>query len=144
MLFISATRLRVRSILYLPAFFRANQGASKQLIISPGFIDGKELIDKKFTFWTLTRWADAASMKGFRNSPDHRKAMQKLPLWCDEASYLHWEDDSGQLPSWEIVREKMISEGKLTKVQKPSKDQLSKNYGVIKWKRLERKFKPSK
>jgi hypothetical protein len=143
MSFISATRLRVRSILYLPAFFRANEGAAKQLSISPGFIDGKELLDKAFTFWTLTRWNDAVAMKGFRNSPAHRRAMQKLPFWCDEASYLHWEDDNDQLPVWDVVREKMIHEGKLTKVQKPSSNQPTKNYPPVKWKRFERKFKPS-
>jgi len=122
---------------------RANEASVKVLIKTPGFIAGKELTDKGLTFWTLTIWEDEASMKAFRNSEPHRKAMQGLPHWCNEASYAHWMQEEQQLPDWDTVYKKMIEEGKITKVRKPSARQLEKNYTPPKWKKFERPLKPS-
>lgn len=37
MIFISATRLKLKSFIYFPAFFIANEASVKQLISTPGF-----------------------------------------------------------------------------------------------------------
>ena len=142
MAFISITRLKVKSIFYLLQFMRANEASAKQLMATPGFIAGKELINKNLTFWTLTMWKDDGSMKEFRNSVPHRKAIQKLPYWCNEASYFHWSQEDEILPEWIPASEKLLHEGKLTKVRKPSSNQLSNKFPTIKWKKLERVFKP--
>ncbi len=143
MIFISVTRLRIKSFVYLPKFIIANEASVKQLKKTFGFLGGLELIDKNMTFWTLTLWDIDADMKVFRNSVPHRKAMQKLPIWCDEASYVHWTQEDQQLPDWKIVYEKMLTDGRTSKVRNPSDNQLSKNYPVIKWTILERNFKPA-
>ena len=142
MIFISATRLRIKSVLYLVRFMIANEASVKQLNITEGFLGGKELIDKNLTFWTLTMWDGEVNMKQFRNSLPHRKAMQKLPFWCDEASYIHWTQAESEFPGWKTICEKMLAEGTATKVRKPSQNQLSKKYDEIKWTKLERNFKP--
>ena len=85
--FVSVTRLRVKSIFFLIPFMRANEASVKELKASVGLLKGKELIDKKLTFWTITIWENEESMKGFRGSFSHRNAMQHLPKWCDEALY---------------------------------------------------------
>ena len=138
--FISITRLRVRSIFTLPQFMLANEASVKQLKKINGFLAGKELVDKHLTFWTLTIWKDEISMKEFRNSVPHRKSMQKLPSWCCEASYFHWIQDEEKLPSWETASQRLLKEGKLTKVRKPSANQEKNNFPSIQWKRLERNF----
>lgn len=68
--------------------------------------------------------------------------MQKLPYWCNEASYIHGTSIESQLPDWNIVYDKMIKEAKITKVRYPSTGHATKNYDVIKWHRIERNFKP--
>lgn len=140
--FVSITRLKVKSIWYLIPFMKANEASAKQLVITPGFLSGKELVDKGLTFWTLTIWDDDAKMKSFRNSEAHRKAMQKLPFWCSEASYFHWLQDEPFLPNWHTASLKLIQEGKITKVRNPSAKQLSNQFPPIKWTKLERVFKP--
>jgi len=142
MYLISATRLRVKSIWYLPKFFLANEASLKELKKTKGFLTGKELVDKGLTFWTLTLWESDAGMKTFRNSIPHRKAMQSLPTWCDEASYIHWAQETQLLPDWTIVYNKMIEEGKTTKVRNPSANQSNKNYPLIKWTNTERVLIP--
>lgn len=128
MYFISVTRLRVKSIWYLPQFILASEASLKQLKKTPGFIEGKELIDKHLTFWTLTMWRDEASMKIFRNGKPHQTAMRKLPGWCDEAAYVHWTTEDPGLPEWLTAHEKLITIGRVTKVKEPTANQLNKNY----------------
>jgi hypothetical protein len=142
MVFISITRLRVKSVYYLLPFMLANESSVKQLHKTKGFLGGSELIDKGRTYWTVTLWRDDADMKVFRSSAAHRKAMQKLPVWCDEASYLHWMQDECKQPDWKTIAQKMLAEGKISKVRNPSVNQVSMAYPEIKWTRFERKFKP--
>ena len=139
--FVSVTRLRVKSFIYLIPFMRANEASVKELKKSQGLLMGKELIDKNFTFWTLTIWENEESMKGFRNSASHREAMKNLPNWCDEASYLHWIQNESDLPNWNVVAEKLFKEGKLSKVRNPSKAQIVNKFPEIKWTKTERKLK---
>lgn len=139
--FISVTRLRVKSILYLIPFFKANEASVRALKQSPGLIKGRELIDKKLTFWTITMWEDEASMKKFRGCNAHRVAMQHLPKWCDEASYHHWIQEDNEVPTWATIAEKLFTEGKLSKVRNPSKAQAANKFPPIKWTKTERILK---
>lgn len=143
MVFISATRLRVKSIRDLFAFFVANEASIRRLSKTNGFLGGFELVDKNLTFWTLTMWQAGSNMLEFRNSEPHRKAMQKLPVWCDEASYVHWEQEENSLPDWKSVYAKMIADGKTTKVRNPTSNQLTKSYPEIKWTKVARRLKPA-
>ncbi len=139
--FVSVTRLRVKSILYLIPFMRANEASAQELKLSRGLLKGKELIDKKLTFWTITLWEDEESMRGFRSSLSHRNAMQHLPKWCNEASYHHWVQEENEFPEWKTVSEKLFTEGKLSKVRNPSKAQVANQFPQIKWTKTERALK---
>ncbi len=139
--FVSVTRLRVKSIFFLIPFMRANEASVKELKISNGLLKGKELIDKKLTFWTITLWENEESMKGFRGSSAHRISMQNLPKWCNEASYHHWIQEDDELPSWDTISEKLYSDGKLSKVRNPSKAQIENQFPPIKWTKTERRLK---
>ena len=139
--FVSITRLKIKSLFYLIPFLRANEASAKQLVKVNGFIAGKELTDKGLTFWTLTIWDNDSNMREFRNSPSHKKAMQNLPNWCNEASYFHWTQESPNLPDWSLASNRLIKEGKLTKVRQPTSRHLSNDFPSIKWTKLERVFK---
>jgi hypothetical protein len=139
--FVSVTRLRVRSLFYLIPFLRANEASVKELKASKGLLKGKELIDQKLTFWTITLWEDEGSMKAFRGSASHRTAMQHLPKWCNEASYHHWIQETNELPSWNTIAERVYSEGKLSKVRNPSTAQAANRFPPVKWTKTERTLK---
>src|SRR5580658_10926165 len=116
MYFISVTRLRVRSMIYLPKFILANEVSIKSIKKISGFIAGKELVDKGFTFWTATLWESGQAMKYFRNNDPHKSAMRKLPEWCDEGAYVHWLQEDGLIPEWDFLYKKLMTEGQLTKI----------------------------
>jgi len=144
MYFISLTRLRVRSIVYLPAFILANEASVRVIKKIPGFIEGKELIDKHLTFWTITVWESEQAMKHFRNNDPHKKAMRKLPDWCNEGAYAHWTQEDEVIPEWNILYGRLLKEGRLTKIKRPSEQQEGMNYPPPFWTKTERSFKPKK
>lgn len=123
-MFISITRLRIRSWRFMPAFYLWTMRSMKQARVTNGFRGGFTLVDRRRTFWTLTGWESEAAMKAYRGSGAHREAMSKLPNWCDEASVAHWNADT--LPSWVEGWERMQKEGRFTPVKYPSDAQQAK------------------
>jgi antibiotic biosynthesis monooxygenase len=124
--FISLTRLRVRSFLYLPLFVWKALASARQAERTPGFLGGRIVREARNTFWTLTAWQDAAAMKSFRDTGTHREVMPKLLHWCDEASVAHWDQQSTELPEWPEAYRRMVAEGRASKVNKPSQAHIAK------------------
>ena len=128
MIFVSLTRLRVRSLLYLPPFALYALRSLRQVRAAPGFLSGKLLPDQDRTFWTMTSWRDAEAMRGYMTSGAHKSAMPRLMDWCDEASVAHWEQEDSTLPSWEEADQRMRERGRPSKVQNPSPNHSSLSY----------------
>ncbi len=120
MALISVTRLRLRSSRFLIPFFWHALRTTIQARRAPGNLDVKTTRAAGNAFWTLTAWEDEASMRAYRNSGPHRRAMPKLLEWCDEASVGHWEQATAELPDWREARRRMMAEGRLSKVKHPS------------------------
>jgi hypothetical protein len=118
--FISVTRLRLRSMRFVPSFFLHAVPSLRQARAAPGFCDGSLLADRSWTFWTLTLWDEQASMRAYMTSGDHRTAMPRLAGWCDEASVVHWDQEHGDLPSWTEADRRMRAEGRPSKIRNPS------------------------
>lgn len=120
MVFVSVTRLRVRSIFYVPQFMWYAIRSQRQSEFAPGLVKGIVLSEARSAFWTLTMWENEAAMEAFRVRAPHLAAMPKLLEWCDEASVVHWTQDSRELPSWQETYERMIKQGRPSKVRHPS------------------------
>lgn len=128
MLSVSLTRLRVRSIWYLPAFAFYAVRSVRQVKKASGFQSGALLTDRDWTFWTMTAWDGLESMRRFMTTGAHKSAMPHLMQWCDEASVAHWEQEDSTLPSWEEADRRMREIGRASKVKYPSAEHASLNY----------------
>ena len=120
MAFVSVTRLRVRSIWFLLPFILASLRSRQQLRRAPGFIEGRLTIEFPFAFWTMSIWKSHDDMRRFRNAPPHLDAMRRLPHWCDEASYVHWEQRDTELPSIDAAYRILHKQGITSKVTHPT------------------------
>lgn len=120
MAFISVTRLRLRSLRYLPPFLWHSFRSTRQARRAAGNLETRVRRAPDGAFWTLTAWADAKAMAAYRNSGPHKRAMPKLLGWCDEASVGHWEQESPALPDWTEAQRRMREVGRLSKVNHPS------------------------
>jgi hypothetical protein len=126
----SVTRLRVRLLRYLPAFLWKTFLAQRQVMRAPGFLGGKLLVDAHRTFWTLTVWEGEKAMKAFRGTGAHGQVMSRLPDWCDEASYARWVVADLSVPTWPEAYERLVGEGRLSRVAHPSPDHEARHFAL--------------
>lgn len=87
--FVSITRLRIRSIRFMPLFYLHTQRSIGQVRAAAGFRRGALLADREWAYWTMTVWADQPAMRRYIVDGPHRTAMPRLLDWCDEASIVH-------------------------------------------------------
>ena len=118
--FVSVTRLHLASRWWFPLFLYYALAISKQARRSGGFLTGWLSNDGEFGFWTSTVWESLEAMRAFRNSGVHMKTMPKLLRWCDEASFVHWEQPESSAPDIDRAFDRLSREGKVSKVSKPS------------------------
>ena len=121
---VSITRLRVRSLRYLPAFLLGSLRSAREAKNASGNLAVSVLSDVTLAFWTRTLWIDERSRRAFMFAPAHRRVMPKLLEWCDEAAVAHWLQDSLEPPSWPEVHRRLHQEGRTSKVDHPSVGQL--------------------
>jgi len=60
----------------------------------------------------------------------HREAMTKLVEWCDETSFVHWNQDSPELPSWEVAERWMTEHGKFPPLKYPSEAHRQERFSI--------------
>ena len=122
MAFVSITRLRIRSVRFMPGFAVHTLRSLHQVRRAEGLLGGSLLADARLVFWTSTIWADQAAMRRYMTNGAHLKAMPHLLHWCDEASIVHWTTNDIHAPSWQEADRRMRSEGRPSKVRHPSAD----------------------
>ena len=118
--FISVTRLKLRSIRFLPGFAVDAIRTNRQIKTASGFQLGSLLMDRDWTFWTMTAWDSQDSMLGYMRTGNHKTAMPHLAGWCDEASVVHWEQEEAALPPWSEADRRMRAQGRPSRVRNPS------------------------
>lgn len=128
MIFVSLTRLRIRSFRFVPLFLIHVFRSMRQVKKAPGFQHGELLTDRSWTFWTMTAWDSHESMRQFMTTGSHKNAMPHLLHWCDEAAVAHWEQQETSLPSWTEADKRMRTDGRVSKVLKPSPQHASLSY----------------
>ena len=120
---VSVTRLHLRSMHFLPKFFWYTLRITRQAKQTPGNCGVRLRKTEGLAFWTLTVWQTIEAMRKFLFASPHKGAMQKLPHWCDEASFADWEQSTTDLPSWDKASERLRASGRLAKVLYPSERQ---------------------
>jgi hypothetical protein len=124
----SVTRLRVRSVRFLPLFLWHTLRSQRQVVRASGFLGGRLLVDSWSTYWTLTTWIDEQAMRNFRGVGAHSKVMPRLAHWCDEASYTHWTPSEDSVPEWNDAYAQLLASPRLSRVSHPSQDHSAQNF----------------
>ncbi len=117
--YVSVTRLRLRSVWFLPRFawhavtsFNQARRADGNLAVTARKADGAN--------WTLSVWRNREAMRTFMMAGAHRSAMPLLQNWCDEAAVAHWEQASPALPDWAEAERRLGADGRVSAVKSPS------------------------
>jgi quinol monooxygenase YgiN len=120
MILVSVTRLRLRSLRFLPGFACHAVRSMMQAKKAAGCLQAAATRQRGLVFWTITLWNDEQAMRRFRNSGAHLAVMPKLARWCDEATYVHWTQDGRTAPTLLEAHTRLVADGILSKVLHPS------------------------
>lgn len=117
---VAATRVRLRSLWYFPAFVWRAAQAGKQARTAPGNLHSDQFRDAKGAFWTLTMWQDESAMRAFMMSGAHAKIMPRAPEWFSESAVVHWRQAGTAVPSRAEMHRRLQNEGRPTRVKFPN------------------------
>src|SRR6266567_3091270 len=97
---IVVTRLRLKDPALLDAFFTDALTAIEQAQKSEGNLGVDTLAEANNAWWTVTAWQERRLMHSYVRTDPHRSIQSHLDRYCDEATFVDWEQDSPDLPDW--------------------------------------------
>src|SRR5688572_4920183 len=98
-MFVSVTRLKVRSFTRLPLFFLTTFKSMSQAKKAKGLIQVTARKFEGLNFYTLTAWENKQAMLDYRNSGSHLHAMQITGKVADATQVTGFESE--KMPTWE-------------------------------------------
>ena len=108
---IVVTRLRLRDPAFLDEFFTSAVAVVELAENSKGNLGADVLAEANNTYWTRTAWQDRELMDAFVGSEPHLSTMSRLDDWCDEATFVDWEQASADLPDWLDSYRRLVATG---------------------------------
>ena len=108
---IVVTRLRLRDQALFDEFFGHAVAVVEQAQNSPGNLGADVLAEANNTYWTRTAWQERDLMNAFVGSEPHLSTMDRISDWCDEATFIDWEQASMDLPDWQDGYQRLVADG---------------------------------
>lgn len=108
------TRLRLKDPELFSEFFESAVAVVEQARQAQGNLAADVLADSDHTFWTRTVWESRELMNGFVGSEPHRRTMPRIDGWCDEATFVDWDQSGPHVPSWQEGYERLTRDGEVT------------------------------
>ena len=117
---IVVTRLRLKDPALLDEFFTAAVSAIEQAQKSAGNLGADALADADNAWWSVSAWQERRPMLAFVNSEPHLSISHRLDHFCDEATFVDWEQASPDLPDWQTSWRHITADGKAAALTHPS------------------------
>jgi hypothetical protein len=117
---IVVTRLRLKDPALLDEFFTAAVAATEQAQKSDGNLGVDALADTGNAWWSVSAWTGRPPMQAFVDTEPHWSISKRLDHFCDEATFVDWEQDSPDLPDWQTSWRHLTADGKVAQLTHPS------------------------
>src|SRR5215469_3999877 len=125
---IVVTRLRLKDPALLNEFFTDAVAAIEQAQKSEGNLGADALADANNAWWSVSSWADRGPTQAFVNSEPHLGISARLDHYCDEATFVDWEQDSPDLPDWQTSWRHLTADGQVAELTDPSAANQTRNF----------------
>ena len=113
---IVVTRLRLKDPGLLDEFFTDAVAAIEQAQKSGGNLGADALADADNAWWSVSSWQARGAMQAFVDSEPHRTITTRLDHYCDEATFVDWEQDSPALPDWQTSWRHITVDGQVAEL----------------------------
>ena len=117
---IVVTRLRLKDPALLDEFFADAVAAMEQAQKSAGNLGADALADADNAWWSVSAWRGRGPMEAFVGSQPHLSIQGRLDHYCDEATFVDWEQASADLPDWQTSWRHLTADGTAAPLTHPS------------------------
>jgi quinol monooxygenase YgiN len=117
---IVVTRLRLKDPALLDEFFTDAVAAIEQAQKSEGNLGADALADADNAWWSVSSWQERGLMEAYVRGEPHRAITTRLDHYCDEATFVDWEQDSPDLPDWQTSWRHLVADGQVAELSRPS------------------------
>jgi len=117
---IVVTRLRLKDPALLDEFFADAVAAIEQAQKAAGNLGADALADANNAWWSVSSWQGRDLMRAFVGSEPHLAIMDRLDHYCDEATFVDWEQASADLPDWQTGHRHLVADGQAAQLTSPS------------------------
>lgn len=117
---IVVTRLRLKNPALLDEFFAAAVAIVEQAQKSAGNLGVDALADANNAWWSVSSWQDRDPMQAFVVAEPHLTIQGRLDHFCDEATFVDWEQDDPALPDWQTSYRHLVGDGQVAELSQPS------------------------
>jgi hypothetical protein len=117
---IVVTRLRLKDPALLDEFFTDAVAAIEQAQQAEGNLGADALADADNAWWSVSAWRERAPMEAFVWAQPHNGITARLDHYCDEATFVDWEQDSPELPDWQTSWRHLVADGMVADLTEPS------------------------
>ena len=108
---IVVTRLRLRDPAFFDEFFASAVAVVEQAHGTGGNLSADVLAEADNTYWTRTAWQGRAEMDSFVGSEPHLSTMGRIDDWCDEATFVDWEQPDAGVLDWQDGYRRLVAAG---------------------------------
>ena len=108
---IVVTRLRLKDPAFFDEFFASAVAVVEQAQNSEGNLGADVLAEANNTYWTRTAWEGRDPMNAFVGTAPHLQTMSRIDDWCDEATFVDWEQPGADLPDWQDGHRRLVASG---------------------------------
>jgi hypothetical protein len=117
---IVVTRLRLKDPALLDEFFTDAVAAIEQAMKSEGNLAADALADAHDAWWSVSAWQDHRLMRAFVDTEPHLAISARLDHYCDEATFVDWEQAGPDLPDWQTSWRHLTADGQVAELTQPS------------------------
>jgi hypothetical protein len=125
---IVVTRLRLKDPALLNEFFADAVAAIEQAQKSEGNLGADALADANNAWWSVSAWQGHGPMRAYVSSQPHRTITTRLDHYCDEATFVDWEQASPELPDWQTSWRHLTADGKAAELTHPSQANITRAF----------------
>ena len=117
---IVVTRLRLKDPALLDEFFIDAVAAIEQAQKSEGNLGVDALADANNAWWSVSAWQERRPMHAYVRSEPHQTIRSHIDRYCDEATFVDWEQDRPDLPDWQTTWHHLVASGEGAELTQPS------------------------
>jgi heme-degrading monooxygenase HmoA len=114
------TRLRLKDSHLTEDFFTHAVALIEQATHSDGNLGVDALAEANDVWWSVSAWRNRGDMENYIARDPHHSTSLLLDEFCNEATFVDWEQSDSGLPDWQTGWRHLVTDGRSAALTNPT------------------------